>query len=215
MNKFGITIFTLLALVVMSGYSYENSASRVIPNDNVSQKTSIKLIPNISEYNINEVSKGEVRFSAFVENKDSNLIIFAHPVICFPADYQVGKTLNFKDRHGKSEILLTIEKPDGRIVILRDGPHFFDPNNISHFTINPGESKLFYVGWFFQNARGRWENDLKAASVFMGKGLYRVQLLYRNFFPKAFVYDTITSKSRLIEVWTGEIQSNEVIVKIK
>ena len=208
-------MFTLLALLVIDAYSNESSTYRITPTDKAVQKTSIKLSPNTSEYNINEVSKGAVRFSASVENKNNKLITFAHPAICFPADYQVGQTLNFKDHHGKSEILLSIEKPDGRIVILRDGPHFFDPNNISHFTINPGESKLFYVGWFFQNARGRWEDDMIAARIFMGKGEYRVKLFYRNFFPKAFAYDTSTRKNQLIKVWTGEIQSNEVIVKIK
>jgi len=215
MNKCCTIIFTLFALLAIGGYNNESQASRATPTDKTSQKTLIKLNPKTSEYNINEVSKGAVRFSASVENKDDSLIIFAHPTICFPADYQIGKSLNFKDHHGKSEILLKIEKPDGQIIILRDGPHFFDPNNMSHFTINPGESKLFYVGWFFQNARGRWEDDLKAQSVFMGKGRYRVKLLYRNFFPKAFIYDTSTSKSSLINVWTGEMQSNEVIVKIK
>ena len=215
MKKFCITIFTLLTLLVIGGYNNESRASRVTPTDKASQKTVITLNPKTSEYNIIEVYQGAVRFSASVENQGDRSTTFAHPTICLPADFQIGKSLNFKDHHGKSEILLTIEKPDGEIVVLRDGPHFFDPNNIGHFTINSGESKLFYVGWFFQNARGRWEDDLKAASIFMGKGQYRVKLLYRNFFPKAFVYDTSTSKSRLIKVWTGEIQSNEVIVKIK
>lgn len=215
MNKCYTIIFTLFTLFAIGGYNNESRASRVTPTDKASQKTVITLNPKTSEYNIIEVSKGAVRFSASVENQGDRSITFAHPTICLPADYQIGKSLNFKDHHGKSEILLTIEKPDGEIVVLRDGPHFFDPNNISQFNINPGESKLFYVGWFFKNARGRWKDDLKAESVFMGKGQYRVKLLYRNIFPKALVYDTSTSKSSLINVWTGEIQSNEVIVKIK
>jgi len=122
---------------------------------------------------------------------------------------------DFPHHHGKSEILLTIEKPDGRIVVLRDGPHFFDPYNISHLTIEPGESKQFYVGWFFLNARGRWDDDSQAAIVFTEKGHYRVTLLYRNLFPRGFVYDTSTGKSSSITVWTGEIQSNTVTVEIK
>lgn len=49
----------------------------------------------------------------------------------------------------------------------------------------------------------------------MKKGQYKVQLLYRNFLPLAFVYDLSSQKSRLVNAWTGEMLSNEVIIEIK
>jgi hypothetical protein len=214
-NKYCIVVFTFFTLIAMSGCSNKNQSSMIFPNEKTCHEIVITLNPKTSEYTISEVLRGAVSFSASVKNQGNRSITFAHPTVCFPADYQTGQSMDFNDRHGKSEILLTLEKPDGKIVVLRDGPHFFDPYNISHFTINPGESKQFHVGWFFQNARGRWEDDLKAETVFKEKGTYLVTLLYRNFFPKGFVYDTSTDKSSLISVWTGEIQSNEVTVEIK
>ena len=210
-----MTIFSLCTLLAIGGHHHESHASGTNPTDKTGQPAIMTLNPRASEYHIRDVSKGAVHFSASVANQGDGLMTFAHPAICFPVGHTIGKSLNFQDRHGKSEILLTIEKPDGRIVVLRDGPHFFDPDNISHFNIGPGESKLFHVGWFFQNARGRWEDDVKAQSVFMEEGRYRVRLLYRNSFPSAFVYDTSTSKTMILDVWTGEIQSNEVIVEIR
>jgi hypothetical protein len=113
-------LFTLLA---NGGYNNESQASEATPTDKTIQNILIKLNPKTSEYNINEVSKGAVRFSASVENQGDRSITFAHSTICFPADYPIGKSLSFRNYHGKSEILLTIKKPDGQIVILRDGPH--------------------------------------------------------------------------------------------
>jgi len=66
---------------------------------------------------------------------------------------------------------LNITKPDGSNVILRDGNLYgFDPKNVYLLTIPPGEIRTFDVGWFFQNARGRWERDDEAAKVFLMRG---------------------------------------------
>jgi len=208
-------ILTSILLLSIDGYSHVGQASTVSPTKETGRRILIKLNPKTSEYEMKEVSRGAVRFSAFVENRGDRAVIFAHPAICFPAEYRIGETLNLKDRHGRSEILLTIEKPDGQTIILRDGPHYFDPDNVSHFNIDPGKSKPFHIGWFFLNARGRWEDDLKAARVFMERGHYRIRLLYRNFFPKALVYDATTGKIRVLKAWTGEIVSNKVILRIK
>ena len=175
----------------------------------------ITLGPGSSEYDIDEIFEGTVQFAVSVENRGDSEITFAHPVICFPEDYRIGDSLNFQEYHGKSEILLTVEKPDGSVVTLRDGPHFFDPDKKSYFIIEPGESNLFYLGWFFQNARGGWEDNVKAENVFNGRGQYRLRLLYRNFFPKALINDATTGKSRFMDVWTGEIRSNDVLVMIQ
>jgi hypothetical protein len=179
------------------------------------QNVSITLKPERSEYRLRDVHSGAVKFFASIKNHGDSPVTIAHPTICVPSDYQMGKVYHFKDHHGKSEMLLRVIKPDGHTLILRDGPHYFDPENIDRFTIQPGESKQLYVGWFFQNARGRWENDRVAANLFLTKGQYRISLLFRNFFPKAAVYDRSTNKNRFIKVWTGEIISNEVMVIIK
>lgn len=213
MIKFCTAVIIVFSLFTIAGCKNEGQAP-VSAAGNGHQSIAITLGPHSSSYDIDEVFKGAIQFAVSVENKDDSEITFAHPTICFPENYQIGKSIDFRDRHGKSEILLTIEKPDGSIVILRDGPHFFDPNNVSYFKMSPGESGLFYIGWFFQNARGGWEDDLKAENVFTGRGQYKLHLLYRNFFPKALIHDVSTDKSRFLDVWTGEIRSNEVIVTI-
>lgn len=214
MKRFCAEVIVLLSLLTIAGCKNDNQAHPPAA-DSDAQALVITLGPESSIYDIEEVFKGAVQFAVSVENRGGSEITFAHPVICFPENHRIGDSLNIREYHGKSEILLTVEKPDGSVVTLRDGPHFFDPDNASYFIIDPGESDLFYIGWFFQNARGGWEDNIKAENVFTGRGLYRLKLLYRNFFPKALIHDAQTSKSRFTDVWTGEIQSNEVVVTIQ
>lgn len=214
MRNIFTAIITLLFLFAMTSCEKDGQTPPPATGSDA-QALAITLGPASSNYDIDEVLKGTVQFAVSVENKGDFEITFAHPVICFPEDYRIGDSLNIQEYHGNSEILLTVEKPDGSVAVLRDGPHFFDPDKESHFIIKPGESNLFYLGWFFQNARGGWEDNIKAETVFNGRGQYRLKLLYRNFFPKALINDATTGKSRFINVWTGEIPSNEVIVTIQ
>lgn len=214
MKKFYATVIALISLLTITGCKNDSPAPPPAPGSDP-QALDITLGPESSIYSIDDVFRGAVQFAVSVENKGESEITFAHPTICFPADYEIGDSLDFRGKHGKSEILMTVEKPDGSTVILRDGPHFFDPNNASYFKMNPDESDLFYIGWFFQNARGGWEDDLKAENVFTEKGQYRLRLLYRNFFPKALIHDASNDTSRFSDVWTGEIESNEVLVTIQ
>jgi hypothetical protein len=71
------------------------------------------------------------------------------------------------------------------------------------------------LGWFFQNARGRWENDAEAAAAFLDKGKYKVTIIFRNALPFAYLNNADTNKPELVKVWTGEMQSEEVAVEIK
>lgn len=215
MAKTIVLIGFLLTWIFSTGCGSEGNLLITHPSIKANQSTSITLIPEKSEYDVRDVPSGSVKFYASIKNHGNRPITIAHPTICLPADYQMGKTYHFKDHHGKSEILLSVIKPDNKTLTLRDGPYYFDPKRTDRFTIQPGESKQFYVGWFFQHARGRWENDSEAANLFLNKGQYKVRLLYRNFFPKAAIYDRSTNKTSFIKVWTGEIPSNEVIVKIK
>jgi hypothetical protein len=204
----------LLALLALTGCK-DNDQAPAPATGSGTNPLIIKLGPQSSEYPIDDVFKGDIQFAASVKNMGDHEVTFAHPTICFPEDYRIGDSLDLTEHHGKSEILLTVEKPDGSVVVLRDGPHFFDPDKESYFTIKTGQSDLFYIGWFFQNARGGWEDDIKAENVFTGRGEYRLTVLYRNFFPRALVRDAATEKSRFMDVWTGEVESNTIVVTIQ
>jgi len=206
-----IFILVLIVLLVLSCTS-KNTATEVTPIPSVS----ITLVSSSIIFNLNEVPQGGVRFTASIRNEGTTTIIIAHPSICFPADYKPGEIKRFSDSHGKSEILLKITKPDGSNVILRDGNLYgFDPKNVYLLTIPSGEIRTFDVGWFFQNARGRWERDDEAEKIFLMRGKYKIRILFRNFFPKAALYDENIKESKFVDVWTGEMESDQITVEIK
>jgi hypothetical protein len=164
---------------------------------------------------MDKVPQGAVNFTASIRNEGTATMAVAHPSICFPAGYKQGETRRFSDSHGKSEILLKITKPDGADVILRDGyVHYFDPGNAPLITIPPNGTGTFDVGWFFQNARGRWEQDEDAEKVFLSKGKYKVRILFRNIFPKA-LYNENTGGARIADVWTGEMESDWIAIEVR
>jgi len=165
---------------------------------------------------MDEVAKGAVRFTASIRNEGLTGITIAHPSICFPAEYKQGEPRRFDESHGKSEILLKIRKPDGTNIILRDGHlHYFDFGNIAFLTIPPNGTGTFHVGWFFQNARGRWERDDEAARAFQLRGVYAVRICFRNIFPKAALYDENAKEIKFIDVWTGEMESAEIEIEVQ
>ena len=99
--------------------------------------------------------------------------------------------------------------------ILRDGYfHYFDPGNVPLITIPPNGTGTFHVGWFFQNARGRWERDDEAAKVFLLKGKYKIRIMFRNVFPKAALYDVNISELKYLDVWTGKMESPEITIEV-
>ena len=208
-----IIIFTiiLMALLVVS-LARINTAAEVIPP----QGASIILTPLSDTYNLDEALRGAVRFRALIRNESTETITIAHPSFCFPFDYKIGESKHFTENHGKSEILFKATKPDGTIVVLRDGFFYgFDPENTRFLTIPANETGTFDVGWFFQNARGRWEKDDEAARLFTERGQYKITLLFRNLFPKALLYDAKKRESRFVDVWTGEMESGQITVDIK
>jgi hypothetical protein len=177
---------------------------------------SILLLQRSRTLELEKVPQGAVNFTASIKNEGTTTITVAHPSICLPSDYAQGEERRFRDSHGKSEILLKIAKPDGSTVVLRDGYfYYFDPGNIPIITIPPNGTGSFDVGWFFQKARGRWERDDEAANVFIGKGKYKVSILFRNVFPRAVLYDENTRETRFIGVWTGEMESPEITIEVK
>jgi hypothetical protein len=99
--------------------------------------------------------------------------------------------------------------------ILRDGYfHYFDPGNVPLITIPPNGTGTFHVGWFFQNARGRWERDDEAAKVFLLKGKYKIRIMFRNVFPRAALYDVNISELKYLDVWTGKMESPEITIEV-
>jgi hypothetical protein len=214
MKKSLTALIIAIFLTMAAGCSNEDQPVAPVTDTDTSS-LAIKLGPRSSEYPIDDIFSGDIQFAVSVENTGDSEITFAHPVICFPEEYRIGNSLDLRVHHGNSEILLTVEKPNGDVSILRDGPHFFNPDRESYFFIEPGRSDIFYIGWFFQNAQGGWENDIRAENVFNGRGKYTLKLLYRNFFPKALIHDSSAGKSRFMNVWTGEMQSNEITVIIK
>jgi hypothetical protein len=187
-----------------------------VPEAVFSQGASVLLVPRSDVFYVDKVPQGTVEFTALIRNDGKAPITMAHPSLCFPADYKLGEIRRFSDSHGKSEILLKIRKPDGVEVILRDRCFpFFDPDNAAFITIPPNGTGTIAVGWFFQNARGRWEQDEVAAKVFLMKGKYKIRILFRNSFPKAALYDENTEETKFIDVWTGEMESPEITIEIK
>jgi hypothetical protein len=201
----------LMVMLTMSCMWYKTDS-----NVNSNPGASILLLPRSSAFDVSKVPQGAIGFTALIKNEGTTTITIAHPSICFPVDYKQGEIKRFNDSHGKSEILLKITKPDGADIILRDGYfHYFDPDNVSLITIPPNGTGTFDVGWFFQNARGRWEHDDEAAKVFLLKGKYKIRILFRNVFPKAALYYNDTRESKFTDVWTGEMESEEITVEVK
>ena len=217
MKTTAVLVFGMMFFLCDRSNSAENPHNR--PNAKSASDISIKLTPESSTYNSNM----EVHFYATIENKSSEAITIAHPLTCFPADFRQGNRISFKDKHGKSEIVLKVTKPNGIVVFLREGMGAFfenfennNANNINYLSIPADNSEKFYVGWFFENARGRWENDDKAWKVFSDKGKYKVMIIFRNTFPRAIInMNNRINSNNFIDAWTGEMQSDEVTVNIK
>jgi len=162
-----------------------------------------------------DVNQGKVCFEGHITNPGTQCLVIAHPTLCFPAAYQQGETLHLKDHYGRSEILLTVVKPNGTATVLRDGMHFFEPGNVPYLVVPPQQTKAFELGWFFAHSMLRWEDGATAAKMFKDQGQYRIKLLLRNAFPKAALYDEQTKKYAFHPVWTGELASAEVTIHIE
>jgi hypothetical protein len=210
--KAKIIFVPLLVVMLTMSCKWHN----IKPTVDSNPVASILLIPRSFTFDMDKVPQGAVGFTASITNKGTTTITIAHPSICFPADYNQGETRRFTDSNGKSEILLKVTKPDGADIILRDGfLYYFDPGNVPLITIPPNGTGTFDLGWFFQNARGRWQQDEEAAKVFLLKGKYKIRILFRNVFPRAALYDENTKGSKLIDVWTGEMESPEITIAVK
>ena len=91
----------------------------------------------------------------------------------------------------------------------------FDPNNSQTLLVPPHGAASFELGWFFQNARGRWEQDILASRIFQVKGKFTVQLVFRNQLKHAVIYDQDTKQTHIHDVWQGELTSNPVTIEVK
>lgn len=200
-----------LLLLLSPGCSQNNPTLPHPPQPDLS----LRLDPSPANFDMDMVPRGIVRFTATIRNEGPEAITVAHPAACLPPDYRPGATWNLGDFHDQSEILMRIERPDGSTIVLRDG-HFsyFDPGNRPLLKIPAGGKETFDVGWFFLNARGRWEQDDIAARAFLLKGTYKVRLLLRNRFPTPGTYDGQANEMKVLKIWTGEVESPEITVNI-
>lgn len=209
-------IFPLIILLLFSSWPAESLTAPLPPPAAIKPRAILSLGPGTATYEMAAVRRGAVAFTATITNQGDSPIIIAHPTVCVPAGHQAGTPRHLADLHGRSEILLLVKKPDNGLETLRDGFHFFDPDGRNHFSLAPGQTGGFRLGWFFANARGRWEDDRRAATLFRSKGLYRIKLLFRNQLPEALIYDPAgANTTRRLQVWTGEMESAEVIVVVR
>lgn len=163
-----ITIYAPALLVLFLGAS----AGTAPPAGEVS----LELTPTAAVYDLNKVRHGAVQFWATVHNGSDREIILAHPWVCrstdSPADCRETRSLDPASRRGKAEILLTVRRPHGKTVALRDGLRWFEPDQADHMTLSPGQSGRFHLGWFFENARAPaawWDPEL-GMRLFTAKG---------------------------------------------
>ncbi len=180
------------------------------------QTGKLTLTPGSQVYSLNQASLGKVHFMAELSNRTDDVLVIAHPLTTFPEGYKHGDEYLPENRHGLAEIILNITQPDGEVVVLREGGRkYFEPGNLDYFYILPKSSKSFYVGWFFQNSKGRWEDDNQAWKAFAQKGKYEVYMVYRNFLPQAAVRTNPMEKAEFIKPWNGEIVSEVITIEVK
>ncbi|HEY5749421.1 MAG TPA: hypothetical protein VIU12_25310 [Chryseolinea sp.] len=224
----GRIIFASLLMVMLTpSCERHNTESKVTSNHGLS----IQLLSRSATFDIAEVPQGAVHFTALIKNAGATTMTIAHPMLCVPADYHQEEI----ESHGKSEILLEITTPNGAEIILRDRSVFFEPcasaaDDLPFITIPPNGTGAFDVGWFFRNARGKWEHDVEAANVFLVKGRYKIRILIHNVFPKAMFYDdnarsggvpktvgigVVLWERVLTDVWIGEMESPEITIEVK
>lgn len=190
----------------------------------VFQNINLQLAPTAESYELEEDFRGKLRyknefvaFRATISNNTDSTITVMHPGACLPDSINNPPPWTIEELIGKSEILIYITKPDGNKVMLRErtNPYFEGSedstfSSSTHLLIPPDNSRSFYVGWFFMNARGRWLDDVLAAHVFLERGTFSVQLLYRNVFTNCKVPNRNYSNT----LWIGTLLSNEVEIKI-
>lgn len=204
-------VVNLAVALLVAGCAGSSEVSSTLP---ASSALSLELASDSTSYDGEGVRRGAVGFTATIRNAGSTPIVVGHPSVCFPAGYRKGQSIDARERRGNSEILLEIERPDGEIVVLRESPMSrFEPEHFDHVRLPPGGSGSFRLGWFFENARGKWEDDREAWRVFSDPGVYRVEATLRNRWPKALIRDA-SGESVFVDVWTGEIRSPEVVLQI-
>ncbi len=204
--------FPVLTILLILVYS----TTALADNHPVNQSGTLTLTPGSKVYTLNQASMGKVHFMAEIKNTTEDVLVIAHPLTTYPEGYKHGDEFPSASRHGFSEILLNITQPNGEVVMLREGgSKYFEPGNLDYFFILPKSSKSFYVGWFFQNSKGRWEDDTQAWKAFAQKGTYEIYMVYRNFLPLAAVRTNPMEKAEFIKPWNGEIISETITVEVK
>lgn len=175
----------------------------------------LSLKPANAMYSLDEAMAGNVTISARFTNAGDDTVFLAHPSVCVPESYGPGDTFSFDSRHGRSEILLYIRKPDGALVVLRNNVlRGFEPGNRFHLDIAPGGSEEIRLGWLGPDyALGQWDGF--AGPLFDQRGMYGIRMLYRNQYGKALSFGEGADIFAEYTPWTGEVGSGTVTIIVE
>lgn len=193
----------------------------LLPCTGVSQESSmhgpasgpleLTIRPQESAYDLKKARVGNVTILARVQNTGKQSVLLAHPNMCFPHKLREGQSL-MRDL-SQSHLSVLIENPQGATTVLsNNGLRMFEPGNVGHLTLMPGESKEFLLGWFGPNYNvGQWHMD---KPVFTETGRYRITVRYKNAYPVAYIFDQ-EGKRSVADAWIGEFQSNTISLPIR
>jgi hypothetical protein len=154
-----------------------------------------------------------VTLIAQLRNTGTEPIVLAHPNACFPKDYELGDTIHVSVRYEKSEIIISITRPDGSRVYLRNNMlRGFEPNGGHYLYIDQGESVEILLGWLGPDfSLGQWE---VSEDVFFLPGIYTAQVTIKNLLPKAIDNDKVGNWFLRQDIWMGETVSNTVEIAV-
>ncbi len=235
MQAFNNTIIKTLS-VALFFLSCIHAVADTLSGKRISQPSiSISISPEKSNYRNKQYFKtiddptidrsnsaDNIRFLVTFKNNTSKPLTIAHP-FWVRANILKEEGSKFTTAlYGKSELLLVITKPDNEKVTLREAAfsHQFEfvtssqHDAYSHLTIPPNHEETIVEGWFHENARGKWDDDIKAWNVFSNKGVYKVKVVLNNMHSKASINKVGGGTHDILDIWTGQIQSNETIVNI-
>jgi hypothetical protein len=166
-------------------------------------------------FSFDDADSGELTITARFKNLGGGPVFLAHPSTTVPDGYEPGGTFSMSERHGRSDILLYITRPDGGEVVLRNNAlRGFEPGNRFRLDIPPGETREIRLGWLGQFfALGMWD-DLREP-VFTERGVYKFRMVYRNRFHKAFSFKRDCDVLENDAPWTGELESNAILVRVE
>ncbi|NNE25122.1 MAG: hypothetical protein HKN11_21180 [Rhizobiales bacterium] len=195
-------------LLMLPGISLSEVA---VKDDVASNSLAMTIRPAQPGYDLKNARLGNVVILAEVRNTGKQMVLLAHPNVCFPHKLSEGQSM-MPDR-SQSHLSVVIENPRGTTMVLKNNQlRMFEPGNRHHMTIMSGQSSEFVLGWFGpEYSVGQWNLD---KNVFTQPGEYRITVRYKNAYPVAYIFDE-TGKQSVSDAWIGEFQSNTIVLPIR